>query len=76
MKKPTLKERFNYWFDNRMSKGSFGLIRILVLVSVVIVMFLCGLIILWKLNDELTPFGVLWEGFSTIINGWMPSYQE
>ena len=76
MKKPTLKERFNYWFDNRMSKGSFGLIRILVLVSVVIVMFLCGLIILWKLNDELTPFDVFWEGFATIINGWMPSYED
>ena len=29
MEKPTFKERFSYWFDNRMAGGSAGLIWLL-----------------------------------------------
>ena len=32
----TLKERFRYWFDNLMAKGSLGFIRILIIASVLL----------------------------------------
>ena len=32
----TLKERFRYWFDNRMAKGSLGFIRTLIIASVLL----------------------------------------
>ena len=32
----TLKNRFLYWFDNRMSKNSLGLIRVLIAATVLL----------------------------------------
>ena len=32
-KKFPLRARFEYWFDNRMAKGSLGLIRALIIAS-------------------------------------------
>ena len=34
MNKPSFKDRFRYWFDNRMSKGSIELIRILLIFTI------------------------------------------
>ncbi len=76
MEKPTKKERFLYWFDNRMSKSSLSLIHILVLFSVLLVLLMSGLILLLGLNEEHSAAGVIWDGFSTIINAWMPSSDE
>ena len=32
----SIKERFSYWFDNKMAKGSLGFIRILIIISVIL----------------------------------------
>ena len=40
MMRKSIKERFQYWFDNRMAKGSFGLIRILIAFAVLLVLVL------------------------------------
>ena len=35
-KNSSLKKRFQYWFDNRMTRGSLGLIRVLIIASVLL----------------------------------------
>ncbi len=44
MKKPTLKQRFQYWFDNYMSRGTAALIGGLAVISLVII-FLAAAVI-------------------------------
>ena len=67
MKKRSFRERFSYWFDNRMSKGSFGLIRLLTVTTIIIVLIL-GLI-LFAVTKEGSSF---WDSFATVINAWLP----
>ena len=43
----SLKERFNYWFDNRMARGSLGLIRSLVAASILLAVVVAALIVLF-----------------------------
>ena len=76
METPTLRERIRYWFDRHMSRGSIGLIRILVIFSVLFVLLMTGLILLFGFNGEQEGAGVLWNSIATIINAWMPSYEE
>ena len=45
MQKPTLKEKFRYYFENTMSSGPSGVIKWLAIVSLAIVLLL-GLVIL------------------------------
>ena len=75
-KKFTFKQRFNYWFDNRMSKGSLGLIRVLIAVSVVLAITMAGLIILFGFNEDGEVASVFWDSIATVINAWMPSYED
>lgn len=72
----TLKERFNYWFDNRMTKGSLGLIRFLIIISVILAVFVAGLIILFGFNEEGEIGSVFWDSIATVINAWMPYYED
>ncbi len=72
MKKITMKQRFQYWFDNQMAKGTGTLIRILLLCSVGIVLLL--VILMTVLTRKNGFFANLWNGFVTMINAWMPEY--
>lgn len=51
-KKFPLRARFEYWFDNRMAKGSLGLIRALIIASLVFAILMSGLIILLGFSEE------------------------
>ena len=75
-RKFTLKQRFKYWFDNRMTKGSLGLIRVLIVVSVILAVLIASLIILFKFNEEGEVASVFWDSIATIINAWMPSFED
>ena len=44
MKKPTFKQRFQYWFDNYMSRGTIALIGGLAVLSLVIIFIAAGII--------------------------------
>lgn len=70
------KERFTYWFDNRMARGSLGLIRSLVAASILLAVIVAGLIVLLRLNGEGDAASVFWDSIATIINAWMPSYED
>ena len=72
----TLKERFRYWFDNRMTKGSLGLIRVLIIASVILAVLIAGLIILFGFNEEGEVASVFWDSIATVINAWMPSFED
>lgn len=71
-----LKERFIYWFDNRMARGSLGLIRSLVAASILLAVVIAALIVLFRLNGESDAASVFWDSIATIINAWMPSYED
>ena len=72
----SLKERFGYWFDNRIARGSLGLIRFLIAVSIILAVIIAGLIILFGFNEDSEPLAVLWDSISTVINAWMPSSED
>ena len=72
----SLKNRFNYWFDNRMAKGSLAFIRILIIASVLLAVLIAGLIIIFNFNEDGSIASVIWDSISTIINAWMPSFED
>ncbi len=72
----SLKNRFQYWFDNRMSKGTLGLIRVLIIVSIIFAVLSALLIIAFKLNGEEETTPVIWNSVATLINAWMPSFED
>ena len=76
MKKYTRREKFQYWFDNQMSKGSISLIRLLIIFTVLTVLLVSAVIMLAGANGEESWAGVLWNSIATIINAWMPSFDE
>ena len=75
-RKFTAKERFNYWFDNRMTKGSLGLIRALIVVSVILALTMAVCIILLGFNEDGEVASVFWDSIATVINAWMPSFED
>ena len=74
MKRPSRKERFLYWFDNQMARGSLSLIRLLVIVTVLIIVLLAAVIS--ALDGEVSLFEAFWETMVTVINAWMPSADD
>ena len=71
----SLKERFKYWFDNRMAKGSLSFIRFLIVACILLAMLMAGLIILLGFNDGETG-SVFWDSIATVLNAWMPYSDE
>lgn len=76
VKSVTFADRFNYWFDNRVSDSSLGLIKHLIVATLVLALLLGLLIILLGFNGESEPHAVLWNSISTVINAWMPSFED
>lgn len=75
-RKFNLKNRFQYWFDNRMAKGSLGLIRVLIIASILLAVIVASLIIAFHFNEEGETVSIFWDSISTIINAWMPSFED
>lgn len=71
----SLKERFDYWFDDRIANGSLGFIRFLILASVALAVLIACLVVLMGFDGESDHTGVFWDSIATIINAWMP-YSE
>ncbi len=65
------KERFSYWFDKRIARGSLGLIRFLIAVSIVLAVVIAGLIVLLGFHED-EPAAVFWDSIATLLNAWMP----
>lgn len=72
----TFKNRFRYWFDTRVTKSSLSLIRILIIASILLAVLIAALIILFGFNEEGEVASVFWDGIATVINAWMPSFED
>jgi voltage-gated potassium channel Kch len=44
MKRPTFKQRFGYWFDNMMAKGTPAMIFMLFLASAIVILFISAIV--------------------------------
>lgn len=75
-KKFNLKSKFQYWFDNKMTKGSLGFIRVLIIASVLFAALIAGLIILFHFNEEGETVSVFWDGIANIISPGFPAYGD
>ena len=78
MKKATLSARIRYWFDNRLSKGSLGLIKLLTVVTAIMAVLLSAILHIWGIaaGEKDTYISDLWNSIATIINKWFPSYED
>ncbi|MBP5766056.1 MAG: hypothetical protein J6X47_03630 [Clostridia bacterium] len=74
--RPRFRDRFRYWFDNRMANGNMGLIRILVIATILVIVVIAVLILVCGFSEDGDAGGVFWETMSTVINAWMPSYED
>lgn len=73
-KKASFKERFRYWFDRRMSRGTVSMIKLLAIVTLVVVIVLAILISVSDGEEENLGTSI-WDTIATAINAWMP-YSE
>jgi len=61
MKRPTFKQRFQYWFDNYMSRGAGAMLSGLFVVAALIIFAAAGLVILTNTAPNGEGFlGVAW----------------
>lgn len=75
MKQPTFKQRFGYWFDNMMAKGTPAMIFMLFLASAVVIMFISAVVAITGVapNGE-NFFQLTWMGLlRTLDPGTMGS---
>ena len=59
-----------------MTKGSLGFIRVLISASVMFAVLIAGFIIMFGFNEEGEVASVFWDSIATVINGWMPSFED
>jgi voltage-gated potassium channel Kch len=67
MNKPGIRERFSYWFDNWMAKGTLALMALLGIATIVLVLVVFGLVQLFTLfgqypngEKDTDPLDTLW----------------
>ena len=70
MERPSFKKRFLYWFDTKMSKGSLGLINVLVIITLFIIVLIS---LISVAVSKIGVFEAIWNTLVTVINAWMPS---
>ena len=71
-RKPTFKQRLQYWLDNRMSKGTISMIKILVLGTLGIILVFSLVIYALKASEQSNFLYVLWDNAAYAINAWLP----
>lgn len=74
--KHSFRERFQYWFDNQMQKGSIALIRLLAIVTAAAIILIAVALIALGHSNTTNGADVFWDSFATIINAWMPYYED
>ena len=74
MNKYSLINRFKYWLDKKMAKGTISIIRILSVSVIFVVLLVSYLIVRFHLKDSFLE--TLWDSLANIINAWVPSAEE
>jgi voltage-gated potassium channel Kch len=72
MQRVTAGQRFRYWFDNAMSRGTSALIGLLALVSLVLIIVIGVVMLVFGITDDSgeaqDPVGLLWGLFNHTID--------
>lgn len=71
MEKYTLKERFLYWFDSHLAKGTISMIRMLTVSILVIILIISLFSYFLNFHEENNFFYALWDSFASTINAWV-----
>ena len=76
MKRPSWKEKFQYWFDDHMAKGTGSMVWMLSVGTAVVIAAIAGVEILLHLGGESEPFSVLWDSMAYTVNAWIPFSED
>ena len=76
MKKNNLFQRFRYWLDKRMARGTGSMICALLFATIFMILFLASILILFGASDECSPLHAIWDSFATAINAEIPSSSD
>ena len=68
-----IKQKFRYWLDKKMSKGTMSIIMLLSMATFFLLIFVAILNILFRLRDNIFP--AFWDSLANTINTEMP-YSE
>ena len=75
-KRTKIRDRFQYWFDNKMTKSSFGLIRILIVFTFVFMALLAMIMIFSGILNPAEEEKALVNSITTVINSQTPEFSE
>ena len=74
MKKYSYINRFKYWLDKQMAKGTVSIVRLLVLTIFSVAIFVSIFTLVFRLSDAIVS--TLWDSIVSIFNSSMPSSEE
>jgi len=74
MKDYSFKDKFRYWLDKQMSKGTASIMILLALSVLFVLVFVSVLALLFKLRDSIFP--AFWDSLANTINTDMPSSED
>ena len=74
MKDYSFKDKFRYWLDKQMSKGTASIMILLALSVLFVLVFVSILALLFKLRDSIFP--AFWDSLANTINTDMPSSED
>lgn len=70
------RQKFEYWFDTQMSKGTSALIKLLVIMTLCAILIIAVVGLVAGYNEETSGIDIIWDSFATVINAWMPYYSD
>ena len=74
MKKTTLKQRFRYWLDYRMAKGTTSMIKLLLTMVLTTVAIVTVLVLLFHLHKEGKGiFAIFWDNLRSAMSSSFPA---
>ena len=74
MKDYNFKDKFKYWLDKQMAKGTASIMILLALSVLFVLIFVSVLALLFKLRDSIFP--AFWDSLANTINTDMPSSED
>ena len=72
--KYTLLNKFKYWLDKQMSKGTVSIIKLLTFAVLAVAVFVSTFEIVFQLSDAI--ISTFWDSLVSIFNSSMPSSEE
>ncbi|MBR0481470.1 MAG: hypothetical protein IJJ48_03250, partial [Firmicutes bacterium] len=74
MKKVTLKKRIRYWLDERMSKGTASMIKLLLFTVLTVVILVTALVFIFNLDGEgRSIIAVFWDNLRSAMSSSFPA---